>query len=630
MKKCFIYHRVSSELQLSGTGIERQEQNLNAYVERINLLAEMDDPEATIISDQGVSAFKGLNMSEGELGRWMDQVRAGMWDDSHLVLESIDRFSRQNPFQVVGYLAELDRHNITIHDVSLNMLINRGNSAMLPIVAMSAQRAYEESKIKSDRIRDGWRRKREKAFKQGTIVTNKRPQWIDIVEDRYELNDKVAIVREIFRLYQTGIGTPTIAKMLNERGSEWLFVSGRLWRGESIHKLLRNKRVTGSIFISEIIRDYSSTSNPVDQKRYEMDVYPIAISKEEFDLVQELLKSRRPGAKVTGGKALKKFYDPNTNKPYLDRDGNVIELEVDTGKEIIQSNIFNGICRCARCGEAMYHNVVVAKRDSKKKGKFNEEYRYIRCIAERDGLCDNKALKYEVVEQFVIEHIKNLDFTQILKPNEINPEIELVRLKIEEEEAHIEDYKLNIERIRNTGKKIPFAVLVELEESEDRLKELKERQTTFTEVQVDTDYLKTVDPSVLFDVKNIEVRARMAAELSKIVDSIQLYRTGKHYVITIIYKKVEVLKHVLFVEAKKEPVLVSGVAIERFGDTVAYSTPSFSIVVEGVTSPRLINIEEEPLSIIDYSLLLNYVDAVDPNNAVGVWMRNQFNFLTSN
>ena len=36
------------------------------------------------------------------------------------------------------------------------------------------------------------------------------------------------------------------------------------------------------------------------------------------------------------------------------------------------------------------------------------------------------------------------------------------------------------------------------------------------------------------------------------------------------------------------------------------------------------------LSIIDYSLLLNYIDAVDQHDAVGVWMRNQFNFLTSN
>ena len=157
-----------------------------------------------------------------------------------------------------------------------------------------------------------------------------------------------------------------------------------------------------------------------------MYVYPIAISKEEFDLVQELLKSHRPGAKITGGKVLKKFYDPITNKPYLDRNGNVIELEADTGKEIIQSNIFNGVCRCARCGESMYHNVVVVKRESNKKGKFTEEHRYIRCIAERGGLCDNKALQYEVVEQFVIEHIQNLDFTQILKPNEINPEIEIV------------------------------------------------------------------------------------------------------------------------------------------------------------------------------------------------------------
>ncbi|MEG5884556.1 recombinase family protein [Enterobacter ludwigii] len=601
MKKCFIYHRVSSEIQLAGAGIQRQADNLEAYVERTNLLSEMEDPEATIISDQGVSAFKGLNMSEGELGRWMEQVRAGMWDGSALVLESIDRFSRQNPFTVVAYLSELVNHNITIHDVSLNMLINRTNSAMLPIVTMSAQRAYEESKIKSDRIRDGWRRKRENAFNNGTIVTNKRPQWIDVQDDKYVLNDKVAIVREIFRLYQTGIGTPTIAKLLNAKGDEWLFESGRLWRGESVHKILKNKRVTGTIFISEIIRDYNSTSNPVDQKTYEMDVYPISIPKEEFDLVQQLLKTRRPNnGRITTSK------------------------ETD---ELKKGNIFNSVCRCARCGEAMYHNVVLANRDSKKNGKFTEEYRYIRCIGERDGLCENKALRYEVVEQFVIEHIKGMDFTQILKPNEINPEIELVRQRIEEEKAHIQEYELGIERLKNQGKKVPFDVLTELEDSRDKLKELEERQSTFTEVQVDTDYLKTVDPSVLFDQTNIEVRSRIERELSKVIDTIQLYRTGKHYVITLKYRNVDVLKHVLFVEAKKEPVLISGVAIERMGSTVAYSTPSFSIAMVDGDSPRLINIEGEPLSIIDYSLLLNYVDAVDRDDVVGVWMRNKFNSI---
>lgn len=603
MKKCFLYHRVSSEQQLAGAGIERQEQMLNTYIEHTNLLAQMDEPEATIISDQGVSAFKGLNMSEGELGRWMEQVRAGMWDDSHLVLESIDRFSRQNPFTVVAYLSELVNHNITIHDVSLNMLINRTNSSMLPIVTMSAQRAYEESKIKSDRIRDGWKRKREQAFNNGTIVTNKRPQWIDVQDDRYVLNDKVAIVREAFRLYQTGIGTPTIAKILNEKGDKWLFESGRLWRGESVHKLLRNKRVTGTIFISELIRDYNSTSNPVDQKRYEMDVYPIAISKEEFELVQHLLKTRRP----------------NNGRVTANKESDVLK----------KSNIFNGVFRCARCGEAMYHNVVLAKRDSRKKGKFTEEYRYIRCIAERDSHCDNKALQYEVVERFVIEHIKGMDFLQIFKPNEINPEIELVRTMIQGEKEHIQEYEQGIERLRNAGKKVPFDVLTELQEARDRLSELEDRQSTFTEIQVDTDYLKSVNPSVLFDQTNIEVRSRVERELSKVIDSITLYRAGKHYVITLKYRNVDIFKHVLFIEAKKEPVLISVIAIERIGDTLAYSTPSFSIAVIDGSAPRLINVEGEPLSIIDYSLLLNYVDAIDPDAAIGGWMRNNFNSLTA-
>lgn len=615
MRKCFIYHRVSSENQLAGAGIQRQADNLQAYVERMNLLADMDEPEATIISDEGVSAFKGKarkaskgvkavkggNLDEGELGRWMEQVRAGMWDGSALVLESIDRFSRQNPFTVVAYLSEIVNRNITIHDVTLNMLINRSNSAMLPIVTMSSQRAYEESLVKSKRIRDGWRRKRESALNHGTIVTNKRPRWIDVEDSKYILNEKVSIVREIFRLYQTGIGTPTIAKVLNAKGDEWLF-DGKQWRGEAVHKILKNKRVTGTIFISETMRD--STGDLLEPKTYEVDIYPQAITTEEFNLVQQLLKTRRP----------------NNGRISTSKDSD----------ELKKSNIFNSVCRCARCGEAMYHNVVLANRDSKKNGKFTEEYRYIRCIGERDGFCDNKALRYEVVEQFVIEHIKGMDFTQILKPNEINPEIELIRELIEVEKAHILEYELGIEGLENQGLKVPFKAYKELEDSRDKLKELEERQSTFAEVQVDTDYLKTIDPSVLFDQTNIEVRSRIERELSKVIDTIQLYRTGKHYVITLKYRNVDVLKHVLFVEAKKVPVLVSGVAIERMGSTVTYSTPSFSIAMVDGDSPRLINIEGEPLSIIDYSLLLNYVDAVDRNDAVGVWMRNQFNFLTSN
>lgn len=593
MKKCFIYHRVSSEQQLSGTGIERQEQNLNLYVERVKLLDSMDDPEPVILRDQGVSAFKTNenNFSIGELGRWMEQVQAGMWDDSHLVLESIDRFSRQNPFVVVGYLAQLVNHNITIHDVSLNLLINRANSAMLPIITMSAQRAYEESKIKSDRIRDGWKRKREQAFNNGTIVTNKRPQWIDIVDDKYVLNDKVHIVKEVFRLCKEGIGTPTIAKILNAKGEEWLFESGRPWRGESVHKLLKNKRVTGSIFISEIIRDYNSTANPVEQKRYEMDVYTPVISKEEFNLVQQLLRSRR--GRVT------------TNK--------------DTD-ELKKSNIFNSICRCGKCGEAMYHNVVKSYRNSKKNGKFTQEYRYIRCLGERDKLCDNKALQYGMVERFVIEHIKGMDFSSILKPNNHKTEIDTLRLSIDEEKNHIKEYRTGIEKMKANGKKIPFDVLVELEESQKRLEDLEEKQSKYTDLYVDSDYLKSVDPSVLYDQGNIEVRSRIERELSMLLESIVLHRLDKHYVITLEYKNVNVLKHVLFIEGD---VLISSLSIEKYSDEHIYTMPSFTIQCNGDT-PR---IHGDVISLVDYSLLLNYIDGIDGSEYVSEWMRTNQNFI---
>jgi hypothetical protein len=55
-----------------------------------------------------------------------------VWDSSILVVESIDRFSRQNPFDVMGYINALMAHN-AIHDVMANIVISRSNSKDLPL-----------------------------------------------------------------------------------------------------------------------------------------------------------------------------------------------------------------------------------------------------------------------------------------------------------------------------------------------------------------------------------------------------------------------------------------------------------------------------------------------------------------
>jgi len=630
MKKCFLYHRISSDQQLEGGGLARQAELLEAYLKRTNLCAEMDDPEPVVITEQGgVSAFKGHNMElKAGLGSWMQQVRDGMWDGSHLVTESIDRFSRQNPFTVMAYINDLVNHNVSIHDVKMNIVINLENSSLLPMVLMNAERAHMESRYKSDRIRDGWKRKRTNAFNNGTIVTNRRPKWIDVIDNKYVLNDKARIVEEIFRLYLTGIGCPTIAKILQSKGEAWQF--DRPWRGGAVHKILRNRRVTGVIFISEIIRDYKSKEKPVDQKRYEMEVYPPVIDKDTFDLVQKLLKERKPVAGRTNGGIISKRIKSDDGEFLTDKNEKQIYVNVDSGKELSKSNIFSGLFRCARCGEAMYHNVIVTTRKPKKgTSSVKDEYRYIRCVAERDKLCTNKALRYETVEQFVVEHVKQLDFSKVIKPNMVNPELELIRLKIEEEKKHIQEYEQGIERLRNAGKKIPFDVLVELEESQTRLVELETRQSTFREIQVDTDVLKNIDTAMLYDVTNIEVRSRIEQELSKIIDRIKLHRDGRNYTITIQYRDTNLIKHVLMVEAKKEPVLLAGISIEKVGDMMVYSTPSFMIGHEEGTMPRFQVVEDQPLSQADYVILMSYVDSIEGNHIVANWMRDNHNFLFS-
>lgn len=624
MKKIFLYHRVSTEQQAEdGSGMARQADLLQSYIDRTRIVESMDDPVPVVLEDGGLSAFKGHNFLHGQLGRWMEEVRAGMWDGSILVVENIDRFSRQNPFNVMGYLHDLINHSVAIHDVNMNMVISRENSAMLPMVMMQAQRAYDESKFKSNRIRAGWAKKRDNAFNNGTIVTNKRPKWIDIVDNQYVLNAKARIVTEIFRLYQMGIGCPTIAKTLREMGDDWRF--DRIWTGEAVHKVLRNRRVTGVIFISELIRDYNSTDNPIDQKRYEMNVYPPVIGEDEFNLVQQLLSSRRSG-KATGGKRITKKRNDD-GSVVTDVNGYPTYDFIDGGK-ITKSNIFNAVCRCAKCGSPMYHNIVVSKRTpAKATSPVVQEYRYIRCLNERDGLCDNKSLRYDVIERFIMEHIKGLDFNTIIQENRINPEVELIRLKLEQEREHIREYEHGIKRLRNSGKKVPFDVLVELEDAQERLKALEDKQATFADVHVDLDILKHVDLDALYDVTNIELRGRVENELSKVLEKVELHRDGKNYVITFKYRRVDVLKHVLMITASKTPVLVSGVCIETVGDTVAYSTPSFDIIVVDGGDLCFQPIDDEPLSIIDYSFLMNYVDGTEGADVVAAWMKHNMNFL---
>ncbi|EAR1203307.1 recombinase family protein, partial [Salmonella enterica] len=66
MIKTFIYSRVSSQEQLSGGGLDRQETDVREYVTRNGL----DQYEIVAMVDRGISGYDGSNMRDGELGKW--------------------------------------------------------------------------------------------------------------------------------------------------------------------------------------------------------------------------------------------------------------------------------------------------------------------------------------------------------------------------------------------------------------------------------------------------------------------------------------------------------------------------------------------------------------------------------
>src|SRR5690606_2997992 len=72
-----------------------------------------------VLADHGVSGFRGQQFTEGALGRFVEMVRSGsIRSGSYLLIEDLDRFSRENPLTATGRLFDLVNMGITVVTVS--------------------------------------------------------------------------------------------------------------------------------------------------------------------------------------------------------------------------------------------------------------------------------------------------------------------------------------------------------------------------------------------------------------------------------------------------------------------------------------------------------------------------------
>jgi DNA invertase Pin-like site-specific DNA recombinase len=347
MTLAYSYIRFSTPIQKLGRSYDRQMEACVAWCVKHG--AEL---AADTFYDEGRSGYDGEHLGEkGQLRRFLDEVEAKkIPKGSYLIIESLDRLSRQSVNEALGLFIRIlnaDINIVTLMDDEKVYTKNFTPQDLIMSVFVMA-RANEESVTKSKRGKDDWRDKFAKARATGKPVGKQVAKWLALVDRKdgqgkeyIENPERCDIVRRVFRECIAGKGFIAIAQGLNRDNVEAF--RGGDWCSSSVDDLLKNRCVLGEW-------------TPKDGNGTIEGYFPTVIDSETWGLAELAMEDRR-GRKVT--KQAKNF------------------------------QVWQQVAKCGVCGSTM--NAVTKGKGSKAmdtaaKGK-SKGYKYLSCSNKRKGLC---------------------------------------------------------------------------------------------------------------------------------------------------------------------------------------------------------------------------------------------------
>jgi DNA invertase Pin-like site-specific DNA recombinase len=296
-KKAYSYIRFSTPDQIKGDSLRRQKERSEEYAKKHDL--QLDT--SLKLEDLGISAFKGKNAIEGALSGFLKAVQTGkVKKGSYLLIESLDRFSRDKMSMALSRFIEIINLGITIVTLideqiyNKESIDNRTENLFTAIVVL--MRSHEESATKSERVRKAWNEKRKKAILEKKPLTKRCPAWLYLENNEYKRKkERVTIIKRIFKMAISGMGKRSIAKVLNSENIDtWgdgINKSRKAngWHDSYIQKIIRNDSVIG--------RYHVHTIDPVSGKRVATgeiieNYFPKIISDLEWNRLQ--LKAKIP------------------------------------------------------------------------------------------------------------------------------------------------------------------------------------------------------------------------------------------------------------------------------------------------------------------------------------------------
>ena len=314
----YIYARFSTLEQAKGSSLERQIVDCRSLCEKHQWQWSLDRE----MKDEGRSAFDGTNRAEGSALAHFEQAALNdeLPPNTVLVVERLDRISRQSAVEVWNFVSRLTEHGVAIATVDGDRLYQRNSLEFMSLIELilKAQVAHEESEKKSHRLSAAWAQKRERAASGNKrALTRRCPAWIGVDDETNEYvlrDDRAAIVRRIFSLSTSGQGRYLIARKFNKEGMP-TWGRGNGWHASYIQKILTSRATVG-----------------------------------------EFQPHRKSGGKrIVEGEPLPNFYPPvidesTFSRAQADRQSRT-GMSGRRGRRI--SNLFGGIAKCGSCGSTM-------------------------------------------------------------------------------------------------------------------------------------------------------------------------------------------------------------------------------------------------------------------------------------
>lgn len=443
--RAYVYIRWSSQAQNDGDSRRRQELGVEEFTKRTGV-------EITqTFRDEGISGFTGQNLKIGALKELMDKVRKGIIrKGDFIIVESIDRLTRQDVWKAIEIIGNIMRAGVRIYTTTDQKLYDdyEGDTfSNYLYLSMIAQRAYEESKTKRERLKSVWQEKRKNITankNRGKLLTSKVPIWLEVRTDDegkqyFHIKENVvADIKTLLELLKTR-GYRASLRVFNEKyvKSDYRFTEMYL------SNLLIDGRLYGNLTLKE--RNYDDNGT-VKHKVVDVveNYYPRVI---DFGVVEE--------ARVC------------VQSRGFENSGQYVKGSIE--------NIFKHILKCGTCGYAL----TIRTNNKYYKGKLHKVYYYFECKNNRVGSCTQRNINLTGFENAFIQYFELFNLQHILNES-IDSDVldsEKEFYDVKEEYFKIKNEQDNVEKLLenyiNQGVDVPDTFMKKSIEVAKRLQDKK-------------------------------------------------------------------------------------------------------------------------------------------------------------